>query len=179
MAYKYLLEILKARLYDEFFKEIKTGFVCFADPKIYKRSILENSSFICSSAFPDKENHGRGFIARLSGSTVEFIDMWMRMTMGEKPFTYSGGKLKFELKPVLNSGFFDKEGKFSFKMFSKTDVIYINPSRKNTYSKDAGIKKLEILWKDGKKQVVDGSVVEGKDAEKIREVFAKSIKVYL
>ncbi|MCL2144706.1 MAG: cellobiose phosphorylase [Endomicrobia bacterium] len=179
MAYKYLLEILRSGHYDEFYKEIKTGFVCFNDPKTYKRSILENSSFICSSAFPDAENHGRGFIARLSGSTVEFIDMWVRMTIGEKPFTYSDGKLKFELKPVLNSDFFDKEGKFYFKMFSKTDVTYINPSRKSTYSKGAAVKKMEILWKDGKKQVIDGGVIEGKDAERIREVFAKSIKAYL
>jgi hypothetical protein len=140
---------------------------------------LENSSFICSSAFPDKNNHGRGFVARLSGSTIEFIDMWMRMTVGEKPFTYSGGKLKFELKPVLNSAFFDKNGNFSCKLFSKTDVTYINPAGKSTYAKGAGIKKIEVLWRDGSKLNINGAVIEGKDAEKVREVFAKSIKVYL
>ncbi|MCL2484787.1 MAG: cellobiose phosphorylase [Endomicrobia bacterium] len=178
MAYKYLLEILKAGLYDEFFKEIKTGFVCFTDPKIYKRSILENSSFICSSAFPDADNHGRGFIARLSGSTVEFIDMWLRMTVGAKPFSYKNGELCFELKPVINSAFFDKSGNFSFKLFSNTEVTYINPSKKSTYSKDAEIKKIEIVWNNGKKQIVDGKVIKGSDASKIREVQAKSLKVY-
>ncbi len=178
MAYKYLLEILKAGLYDEFFKEIKTGLVCFTDPKVYKRSILENSSFICSSAFPDSQNHGRGFIARLSGSTVEFIDMWIRMTVGEKPFTYENGKLNFEFKPVLNSSFFDKDGKFSFKLFSGTNVTYVNPSRKSTYAKTVEIKKIEITWKDGKKQIVEGKVISGKDAVKIREVLAKEIKAY-
>lgn len=178
MAYKYLLEILKAGLYDEFFKEIKTGLVCFTDPKVYKRSILENSSFICSSAFPDQKNHGRGFIARLSGSTVEFIDMWMRMTIGEKPFSYNKGELKFELKPILNSSFFDKDGKFSFKMFGGTDVTYINPSKKSTYSKKSGIKKMEILWKDGRKQLVEGKVLSGKDAARIRNVEAKAVKVF-
>lgn len=178
MAYKYLLEILKAGLYDEFFKEIKTGLVCFSDPKVYKRSILENSSFICSSEFPDPKNHGRGFIARLSGSTVEFIDMWIRMTAGEKPFTYGGGKLNFELKPVLNSSFFDKDGRFSFKLFGGIDVTYINPSKKNTYSKGAEIKKMEIFWKDGGRQFVDGKVLSGNDAVKIRGAQAKSIKAY-
>lgn len=178
MAYKYLLEILKSGLYDEFYKEIKTGLVCFTDPKIYKRSILENSSFICSSAFPDPRNHGRGFVARLSGSTVEFIDMWMRMTVGEKPFTYSQKTLKFELKPVLNSGFFDKNGQFSFKMFCKTDVTYINPSKKSTYAKNITIEKVEVVWKDGKKQTFEGSVISGKDAQKIRSVQAKTIKVF-
>ena len=178
MAYKYLLEILKAGLYDEFFKEIKTGLICFTDPKIYKRSILENSSFICSSAFPDPENHGRGFIARLSGSTIEFVDMWMRMTIGDKPFAFDKGVLKFELKPVLHSSFFDKEGRFAFKLFSKTDVTYVNPQKKSTYSKNTQIRKIEIIWKDGKKQIVEGSLLTGKDAEKIREVFAKSITAY-
>ncbi|MCL2390954.1 MAG: cellobiose phosphorylase, partial [Endomicrobia bacterium] len=158
--------------------EIKTGFVCFTDPKIYKRSILENSSFICSSAFPDAQNHGRGFIARLSGSTVEFIDMWVRMTVGAKPFSYENGELSFELKPAINSAFFDKDGKFSFKLFGSTDVTYINPSRKSTYAKDAEIKKIEIFWKDGRKQVVDGKIIKGSEASKIREVRAKVLKVH-
>ncbi|MDR1196090.1 MAG: hypothetical protein LBL00_06420, partial [Endomicrobium sp.] len=178
MAYKYLLEILKAGLYDEFFQEIKTGLVCFTDPKVYKRNILENSSFICSSVFPDAKNHGRGFVARLSGSTVEFIDMWIRMTIGAKPFRYENGELKFELAPALHSSFFDKDGLFSFKLFSKTDVTYVNPSRKNTYSKGASINKMEILWKDGKKLIIDGQTLSGNDAVKIRNVEAKSIKVF-
>jgi len=178
MAYKYLLEILKSGHYDEFYKEIKTGFVCFNDPKTYKRSILENSSFICSSDFPAAENHGRGFVARLSGSTVEFIDMWLTMTIGEKPFSYENEKLSFELKPVIHSSFFDKNGTFSFKLFCDTQVTYINPSKKNTYAKDMQIKKLEILWKNGKKQVINGKTVTGQDAEKIRQVLAKEIKVY-
>jgi hypothetical protein len=139
---------------------------------------LENSSFICSSAFPDAKNHGRGFVARLSGSAAEFIDMWLRMTAGEKPFSYENGKLAFELKPAISSQFFDNDGKFSFKFFCKTNVTYINPSKKSTYSKDMSIKKLEIIWEDGKKQSVDGAVLYGQDAVKIRQVLAKEIKAY-
>ena len=150
--------------------------VCFSDHKVYGRSILENSSFICSSAFPDAKNHGRGFVARLSGSAAEFVDMWLRMTAGEKPFSYENGKLAFELKPIINSAFFDKEGKFSFRLFCDTKVTYINPSKKNTYAKDMRIKKLEIIWKDGAKQSVEGAVLYGQDAVKIRQVLAKEIK---
>ena len=79
MAYKYLLELVKVGLYDEFFEEIKTGLVVFTDPNVYGRSILENSSFIASSANPDESLHGKGFVARLSGSTVEFLNMWVEM----------------------------------------------------------------------------------------------------
>jgi len=175
MAYKYLLEILRAGLYDEFYKEIKTGFVCFTDPKVYGRSILENSSFICSSAFPDAKNHGRGFVARLSGSAAEFIDMWLRISCGDKPFTLENGKIKFELCPKINSSFFDENGKYSFKLFGATNVTYVNPSKKSTYAKGVTIKKTEVVWNDGKKQVFDGSAIFGADAKRIRDAQAKTI----
>ena len=43
---------------------------------------LENSSFIASSANPNPDIHGRGFVARLSGSTTEMISMWIEMFIG-------------------------------------------------------------------------------------------------
>src|SRR5699024_2860237 len=54
MSYKYLLALLKSGLYNEFFREIKTGLVMFNDPVVYGRNPLENSSFIVSSANPDQ-----------------------------------------------------------------------------------------------------------------------------
>ena len=62
MEFKYLLGLLRAGLYEEFFSSIKNCFPCFLKPEIYGRSILENSSFISSSAFPDERNWGRGFV---------------------------------------------------------------------------------------------------------------------
>ena len=46
MEYKYLLELLKCKLYKEFYGEFKNLLVPFQDPARYGRSILENSSFI-------------------------------------------------------------------------------------------------------------------------------------
>ena len=60
---------------------------------MYGRSTLENSSFIASSVNPNPDVHGRGFVARLSGSTTEMISMWIQMMMGGKVFTYEDGKL--------------------------------------------------------------------------------------
>lgn len=37
------------------------------DPKKYGRNVLENVSFIVSSAFPDEKMHGWGLRPRLSG----------------------------------------------------------------------------------------------------------------
>ena len=58
MEYKYILELLKNGLYKEFFTDFKNVLVPFQGPRRYGRSILENSSFIVSSAFPDQRLHG-------------------------------------------------------------------------------------------------------------------------
>ena len=71
MSYKFYLELLRATLYEEFFEELDTGLVAFMDVETYGRSPLECSSFIASSAHPDKSIHGQGYLARLSGSTAE------------------------------------------------------------------------------------------------------------
>ena len=72
MEYKYFLELLRRGLPKEFFTEIQGALVPFLDPVSYGRSILQNSSFIASSAHEDKNLHGQGFVARLSGSTARF-----------------------------------------------------------------------------------------------------------
>ena len=176
MEFKYLLGLLKAGLNEEFFESIKTCFPCFLKPEVYGRSILENSSFISSSAFPDKRNWGRGFVARLSGSTAEFIDMWLTMILGYKPFYINDKKeLVFSLKPIIKNEFFDKNGEFKTKLFSTTDLVYINKSKKSTYLPNMNIKRIEILWNDNSKEVIDSNIVTGQKAEKIRARFAKKI----
>ncbi|MBQ3835011.1 MAG: hypothetical protein II816_05810, partial [Elusimicrobia bacterium] len=176
MEFKYLLGLLRAGLYDEFFASIKTCFTCFLKPEVYGRSILENSSFISSSAFPDKRNWGRGFVARLSGSTAEFIDMWLTMSLGYKPFSINeNNNLVLSLKPIISSEFFDKKGLFETKLFSVTDLVYINKSRKSTFLPNMKISKIEIEWNDGKKDIISGDKVIGESAERIRNREAKKI----
>ena len=87
MEYKYFLELLRSGLAKEFFTEIHGAMIPFLDPVKYGRSILQNSSFIASSAHEDKNLHGQGFVARLSGSTAEFLHMWLLMNMGLNPFS--------------------------------------------------------------------------------------------
>ena len=135
MEYKYLLELLKAGFYKEFFNDFQTCLIPFLKPETYKRSILENSSFIVSSANPNKKNHGRGFAARLSGAAAEFIDIWVLMTTGKEIFHLDKkGKLCFCLRPKLPAWLF-KKGEFSFKLFGSIDITYINKKKKNTYDK--------------------------------------------
>jgi hypothetical protein len=152
MEYKYLLELLRAGLYEEFFTDAQTMLVPFMDPAKYGRSTLENSSFIACSACPDPNARGRGFIARLTGSTAEFIHIWILMTAGARPFTHRDGALKFQLKPVLPADWFTTEEKtiswngkeetipanaFTCAFLGDMLLVYHNDERKDTFGKDA------------------------------------------
>ncbi|MDA3931411.1 MAG: cellobiose phosphorylase, partial [Tenericutes bacterium] len=143
MTYKYLLGLLKAGLYDAFYEEIKDNLVCFMDPEIYKRSTLENSSFIATSNNPDPSIHGKGFFARLSGSTVEAVNMWSVMMTGGKPFKYVNGTLRLEFEPKIHHTFFKEDKTLSFKFLKNIKVTYINQSLKNTFD-DCEIYKIEV-----------------------------------
>ncbi len=170
MSYKYQLGILKAGLYDEFFEEMKHVLVPFFDPAVYGRSTLENSSFIASSLNPDPSTHGRGFVARLSGSTTEVLSMWTTMMAGSNPFTVEDGVLTFHLQPALAGWLFDEEGKVQFRMCSETTVTYVNAARKNTYGADGvSVKDIKI---DGSSY---GTRLTGEMAEKVRNGQIKEI----
>src|SRR5258706_6122886 len=141
MHYKFLLEVMRSGLAGEFFDEMKTGIVAFMDPAVYGRSTFENSSFIASSRFPDPRVHGAGFVARLSGSTAEWLSIVFHMGLGAHPFRWIEGQLRFEPKPTLarwlftsrDEGTFAKNT-FSLKLFGKTWLVYHNPSKKDTYA---------------------------------------------
>ena len=101
MEYKYLLGLLKSGLYDAFFDTLHAVGVPFQPPQRYGRSPLENVSFIASSANPNPDLHGRGFVARLSGSTAEWLEIWQRMFFGAAPFSQSGGELICRFAPAI------------------------------------------------------------------------------
>jgi hypothetical protein len=177
MEYKYLLSLLRAGLYEQFYRDIKTAMVVFRDPKEYGRSILENSSFLASSMNPNEEVHGRGFVARLTGSTTEVITMWIAMFLGERIFTYEDGTLKLHFEPKLADWMFDEEGRTSFAIFSSCRVTYINPNRKATYGDGAAIiSRIEIV---DTKEIIGGNVISGTQAEKLRDGTLKELVVYM
>jgi hypothetical protein len=153
MQYKYLLEILRSGLVEEFYRELRNLLVPFMDARRYGRSILENSSFIVSSAFPNKDLHGAGFVARLSGATAEFLHIWQLMMFGPAPFARGAdGKAVCRLAPALASWLFAPQAEnFEFNgrsipmparslgclFLGHTPVIYHNPKLRNTFGKNA------------------------------------------
>jgi len=201
MEYKFILELLRCGLYDEFYANFKSVFVPFLKPEQYGRSVLENSSFLVSSAHEDKALHGQGFVARLSGSTAEFVHIWLLMNVGKDPFTLdSNGVLNFTLKPVLAGWLFttkksteflwDQKGKckkiklpkntYSFNLFGSIIVVYHNPQRRNTFgAKKPSVKKICLTYANKKKPVIiSEEVIAGPYAHDIRDRKIERIDVF-
>ncbi|WP_251037660.1 cellobiose phosphorylase [Paenibacillus albidus] len=180
MSYKYLLALLKAGLYEEFYGELKTSLVPFLDPAVYGRSTLENSSFIATGGNPDPGTHGRGFVARLSGSTAEFLSMWRTMMAGTRLFTVEDGLLTATLAPVLPGWLFDEQGELRFTLLGSTEVTYCNPQRKATFGEGkATIQSLMLVFCEGTVTRISGSRIRGAEAEALRRGEIAAIRAVM
>jgi hypothetical protein len=201
MEYKYILELLRCELYEEFYQSIHSALIPFLKPEQYGRSILENSSFLVSSAHEDKDLHGRGFIARLSGCTAEFMHIWLLMNVGKDPFAVNAeGELTFTLKPALAGALFTKkestleylgaENKrravklpkncYAFNLFGTTLVVYHNPRRRNTFGENKpSIKEMLLTYPNKRKTtVISTPPVVGSCAHDIRDRKVERIDVF-
>ncbi|MDR0292851.1 MAG: DUF2267 domain-containing protein [Oscillospiraceae bacterium] len=185
MSLKYLLELLKAGLYDEFFTEIKTGLPPFLDPAVYGRNPLENSSFLASSINPDPAAAGRGFVARLSGSTAEALSLWRYLFLGGECFSVApDGALRLAFAPVLPGWLFPEDGRVSFSLFSSVRVEYVNPGRKSTYGPGrVKPRRIEVFLPGGGSEVFHSAGgeahIEGDTAKAVREGRAVRVDVDL
>ena len=201
MEYKWLLELLRSGLYTEFYGEAKNTLVPFLNPEVYGRSILEGSSFIVSSAFPDERLHGRGFQPRLSGKTCEILHIWTLMVAGEKPFFLDEeGRLALRLRPILPAWLFtncerichyyDYDGTsqrvvlpknaFAFKFLGRTLVVYHNSQRKDTFGEDAArITSYQLIYRDGNAKPVSGLSLATLLATDVREGRVRRIDAVL
>lgn len=198
MEYKYLLELLRSGLYEEFFADIKNTLVPFLNPVVYGRSILENSSFIASSVHPDKKLHGRGFVSRLTGASAEFLTMWHIMTAGAKPFFLDDtGQLCLEFAPVLPDWLFTEgeesityyqgleeknlkipANSFAFNFLGGTLVIYHNRERKNTFGKDGAVISDIMVYQDRRVHHIKDNIIRLPYSELIRRGFVERIEVF-
>ena len=200
MEYKYMLELLRNGLYDAFFKDFRNVFIPFLDPEVYGRSILENSSFLVSSANPNPGLHGTGFVARLSGATAEFIHILIEMAVGPTAFAMKNDKeLIFSVNPVLPAWLFTSEAQtvnlthhgeihshaipensFSFMFLGDILINYINPTRQNTYGPGSVSPAEWSLYDDaGNIQHISGSRLDHDTAMMIRSKKIRRIEITL
>ncbi len=177
MEYKYLLELLKSGLYAEFSQAFRDAAVPFLNPEVYGRSPLENVSFLASSANPDPKLHGRGFVARLSGSTVEFLHMWQVMFFGPEPFRVGKDGLELELRPFVPAYLMPENGCVQAAFLGSIPVTY---EAGNLPALVPGVTQAGIyhlVFADGKEKTIQGPVLAQADAEAVRKKEVVSITV--
>ena len=178
MEYKYLLEILKADMYEEFIHDFSQAAIPFLKEETYGRSLLENSSFIASSANPDEKKHGKGFVARLSGSTVEFLHMWQIMMFGKQPFTCLDEKLSLELKPMIPH-YLIGEACVEAMFLGSIPVIYQLPDKDSFTPANSKVSSYEVTTITGEIITVSSEHIEGELALNIRDRKVSQIRVVL
>ena len=179
MEYKYLLELLRAGLYQNFAEDFHAAAVPFLDPAVYGRSPLENSSFIASSANPDPAFHGKGFVARLSGSTAEFLSIWQIMMLGRNLFTMQDGQLTLTLSPMLPAYLTHGCDTVEATLLGKTKVVYhVQPGASYVPGQYA-TSNMIVRWADGTESLFADALPAGEAAQRIRRQEAALIEVTL
>lgn len=177
MEYKYLLELLRAGLYEEFEQDFHRCAVPFLDEQIYGRSLLENSSFIASSVNPNEKIRGKGFVARLSGSTAEFLQMWQIMMFGKQPFHYENEELSLSFAPFIPEYLIGEERKIQAAFLGNTLVTYELPDRNSFYPGNYKVESAKVYWKS--EDAATAEKLTGTTASLIRKGQAKEIVVKL
>ncbi|MDC7278105.1 hypothetical protein NXH64_01185 [Butyrivibrio fibrisolvens] len=182
MEYKYLLELLRSGLYQEFFNDFKDAAIPFLAKETYGRSTLENSSFIASSKNPNQAIHGKGFVARLSGSTIEFISMWKLMFFGSHLFTANeSGELCFSPTPAIPEYLLfettDKKYRVETTMLGHTKVVYEADIKQDFIPGNYEITEITVEYSDGTVEEFKDSIISGEAAVKIRDRQAKNINI--
>ena len=177
MEYKYLLELLRSGLYREFFADLHSAAIPFLDSETYGRSIYENSSFIVSSAYPNPALHGKGFVARLSGSTVEFISIWKLMMFGAHVLDLHEGALVFAPQPALPQYLIPEDGLVTATLFGQTQVAYHFAARRDYIPGEYEIRSMAFTYADGRVVPCDGPVATGPIPEDLRAGRVRSVHI--
>lgn len=179
MEYKYLLELLRSGMYEEFFEDFRSAAVPFLDPEIYGRSIYENSSFIASSRNPDEKIHGKGFVARLSGSTIEFISMWKLMMFGPHVFVMKKNELTFSPQPAIPAYLIPENGVVETMLLGATAVVYRMKEKRDYIPGQYAVRRMHFVYRNKNEADVEAAYVGGKLAQDIRSGKMERIEVWM
>ena len=178
MEYKYLLELLKSGLYDQFSRDFRAA-VPFLDPARYGRSPLENVSFLASSANPDPSVWGRGFVARLSGSTAEFLQMWQLMFFGPDPFRVGADGLELHVTPCIPSYLLGTEGTVSAALLGHIPVTYRAAGLGALRPGQTVPARWTLTKADGEIITADGPYLPEREARLVRDGGVRTIEIWM
>ena len=147
---------------------------------------------------PDPKVVGKGFCARLSGSTAEFCHMLLLMFMGDKPFSVVDGELKFEPRPVLPGWMYSSEsvsrpvqvnqlstmetfesGTSAMMLFGQTFLVFHKAAGNSGSLKPCSVKNWQLFGRDGSEQKVDGPALKGEFASDFRAGAFRRVDAWL
>lgn len=179
MEYKYLLELLKSGLYTQFFEDFHKAGVPFMNPEVYGRSPLENCSFLASSALPNQEDHGRGFVARLSGSTAEFLHIWQLMFFSAAPFALEDGELVAQFAPAIPNYLMPENGQLRTTFMGEIPVTYHCQGLKELVPGGYQVSKWVLTQRDGVQVTCEAHKLKGQLAQQLRQGEFVALDVYV
>ncbi|MBD5552485.1 MAG: hypothetical protein HDQ96_15185 [Lachnospiraceae bacterium] len=179
MEYKWLLELLKNGLYDAFAEAFYKAAVPFLDAERYGRSPLENVSFIASSANQDASIHGRGFVARLSGSTAEFLQIWQILFFGRTPFQMEDGRLRLQFTPFIPEYLMPDDGVVEAMFLGHIPVVYRAAGCFALMPGKTKVLRYVLTGIDGKEELVDGAYLPKRQAKAVRDGRIAAIQVMM
>jgi len=135
--------------------------------------------------------HGQGFVARLSGSTAEFVHIWMFMNAGSRPFVVNQkGDLELVFHPALKGCYFTAErssteffaldgerfladlpaNTYAFNFMGRTLVVYHNDQRKDTFGAGkAEVKRIVLQYSGKKTKEIAGGIIPSPFAQDVRD----------
>lgn len=179
MEYKYLLELLKSGLYREYMEDFVNAAIPFQNPDVYGRSIYENSSFIASSKNPNRAYHGKGFVARLSGSTVEFLQMWVIMMFGKQPFCMENDKPVLKFTPALPACLIGDDCTVEAMFLGNTRVVYHFAEKKDYIPGEYSVTEMKLKYVDGSAYQTANSVIGSLAAYDVRDGKVEQIDIWI
>jgi hypothetical protein len=131
-------------------------------------------------------------VARLSGSTAEFLHMWLIMHMGPRPFRLNaGGHLTLQFEPVLPADFFNAKpaafnyysasakkwqtlalpaNSYAFNMMGQALVVYHNPQRLHTFGPNKAVVTSMALRYAGRPKAIEIK------SRYLDDVYAKDVR---
>ncbi|MDE7261647.1 MAG: hypothetical protein K2N78_06250, partial [Oscillospiraceae bacterium] len=168
MEYKYLLELLKSGLYDQFGEAFHAAGIPFLDPERYGRSPLENVSFLASSANPDPSSWGRGYVGRLSGSTAEFLHIWQLMFFGPEPFHCEYDELYMSFAPYIPAYLMPEDGVLEATFLGSVRVVFHVDGLTRLVPGETEPMSWELIDRQGGKTAVDAPYLSTGEASAVR-----------
>lgn len=147
----------------------------------YGRSPLENVSFIASLANPDSSLWGRGFVARASGSTAEFLQMWQIMFFGKAPFRMCDNKLTFVFEPFIPDYLIPENGEVKTTFLGNVAVTYHTGKLSALIPGETVPVRWTLTDHSGGRRTIDGESLPENEALAVRggEVVQMDIEIGL